>query len=222
LLDVVFRRHTQARRLVLRLDSGGTSVLVTVPNGVSRVRALEFTERSRDWIAKRMKSRGDSIHLTPGSEVPIRGRNHVIRHIPSLRGAVMADPVTCVLHVPGEPPHVKRRILDWLKAAARADLTAASARHAASMGVTYRRIVVRDQRSRWGSCSAAGDLSYSWRLILAPDYVLDYVAAHEVAHLKHHDHSSRFWRLVLAHCPHAAKAKQWLKTHGQDVHRVVV
>ena len=89
------------------------------------------------------------------------------------------------------------------------------------MGVDYRRITIRDQRSRWGSCSASGELSYSWRLILAPDYVLDYVAAHEVAHLRHLDHSQRFWRLVLTHCQGAAKAKNWLRAHGQDVHRVV-
>jgi predicted metal-dependent hydrolase len=90
------------------------------------------------------------------------------------------------------------------------------------MGVKFRRITIRDQRSRWGSCSAGGDLSYSWRLILAPDYVLDYVAAHEVAHLRHLDHSPRFWRLVLTHCPNATRAKNWLRIHGQDVHRVVV
>ena len=221
-LDVVFRRHAQARRLVLRLDGNGQNVLVTVPNGVSRMRALEFTERSRDWIAQHLKTRGDAIHLAPGHEVPIRGKLYLIRHVASPRGAVLADHFTGVLHVPGDLPHVKRRILDWLKAAARADVTAASARYATAMGVSYRRITVRDQRSRWGSCSAGGDLSYSWRLILAPDYVLDYVAAHEVAHLKHHDHSQRFWRLVLTHCPHAAKAKAWLKAHGQDVHRVVV
>ena len=89
------------------------------------------------------------------------------------------------------------------------------------MGVSFRRIIIRDQRSRWGSCSASGELSYSWRLILAPPYVLDYVAAHEVAHLRHLDHSKHFWRLVLTHCRDAGRAKNWLRTHGQEVHRVV-
>ena len=93
---------------------------------------------------------------------------------------------------------------------------------AARMGVKFRRVTIRDQKTRWGSCSAGGDLSYSWRLILTPDYVLDYVAAHEVAHLRHLDHSPRFWRVVLTHCPNAARAKNWLRIHGQEVHRVVV
>jgi predicted metal-dependent hydrolase len=220
-LDVVFRRHAQARRLVLRLNSTGTGVLVTVPQGVSRVKALEFTARSRGWIEERMRSRGGLIHLEPGHVLPLRGIRHEIRHVDSRRGVVTVDPVRGVIQVPGDPRHVKRRLLDFLKAAAREDLTEASERYSELMGVRYRRITIRDQRSRWGSCSASGDLSYSWRLILAPDYVLDYVAAHEVAHLRHLDHSQRFWRLVLTHCPDAARAKNWLRAHGQDVHRVV-
>ena len=218
---MVFRRHAQARRLVLRLNSTGTGVLVTVPNGVSRIRALEFTARSRSWIEERVRSRGGLIHLEPGHVLPLRGICHEIRHVDSRRGVVKADPVRAIIEVPGESQHVKRRLLDYLKAAAREDLTRASERYAALMGVSYRRITIRDQRSRWGSCSAGGALSYSWRLILAPDYVLDYVAAHEVAHLRHLDHSPRFWRLVLTHCHGAARAKNWLRTHGQEVHRVV-
>lgn len=221
-LDVVFRRHAQARRLVLRLNATGTGVLVTVPRGVSRARALEFTERSRSWIEERVRARGGLIHLAHGSALPLRGIEHDVRHVPGRRGVVTADRDRLYIDVPGEPAHLPRRLLDFLKAEARADLTRASARYAALMGVKYRRITIRDQRSRWGSCSASGDLSYSWRLILAPSYVLDYVAAHEVAHLRHLDHSRNFWRLVLGHCPNAARARNWLREHGQEVHRVVV
>jgi predicted metal-dependent hydrolase len=221
-VDVVFRRHAQARRLVLRLGGDGASVIVTVPPGVSRARALEFAERSRPWIEDRITARGELIRLAPGHRLPLRGVLHEIRHLDSRRGTVTVDPVANVIHVPGDPRHTERRLLDFLKAAARAELARASERYAGLMGVKYRRLVIRDQRSRWGSCSAGGDLSYSWRLILTPSYVLDYVAAHEVAHLRHLDHGPRFWRLVLSHCPHAATAKAWLKANGQEVHRVVV
>ena len=221
-LDVTFRRHAQARRLVLRLNATGTAVLVTVPRGVSRARALEFTERSRSWIEDRVRARGGLIHLADGSTLPLRGIEHDIRHVGGRRGVVTADRDRLYINVPGEPAHLPRRVLDFLKAEARADLATATAKYAGLMGVKFRRITIRDQRSRWGSCSASGDLSYSWRLILAPDYVLDYVAAHEVAHLRHLDHSPRFWRLVLTHCPNAARARNWLRLHGQEVHRVVV
>lgn len=220
-LDVVFRRHAQARRLVLRLNATGTGVLVTVPKGVSRARALEFTERSRSWIEDRVRARGGLIPLAHGASLPLRGIEHEIRHLPGRRGIVSVDALRSLINVPGDESHVARRLHDFLKAEARADLTLASHRYAGLMGVKFRRISIRDQRSRWGSCSASGDLSYSWRLILAPEYVLDYVAAHEVAHLRFLDHSPRFWRLVLTHCPNAARAKNWLRIHGQDVHRVL-
>ncbi len=221
-LDVVFRRHAQARRLVLRLNASGTGVIVTVPNGVSRGKALDFTERSRSWIEEQIKSRAALIRLEHGHIISLRGVNHEIRHVNSRRGVVSLDPACGLIHVPGEPAHVTRRLLDFLKTEAREDLMLASKRYAALMDVSFRRIVIRDQKSRWGSCSAAGELSYSWRLILTPDYVLDYVAAHEVAHLRHLDHSARFWRLVLTHCPNAGKARNWLLQHGQEVHRVIV
>ena len=219
---VRFKRHAQARRLVLRLSTDGVSVVVTVPPRVSRAEALSFAERSHDWVAKRLEAQGGSIALAPGGRIPLRGVDHEIRHVPARRGTVAVDATESVILVPGDGPHLPRRLTDWMKTVARADLLAASRKYAALMEVSYRRITIRDQRSRWGSCSAAGELSYSWRLILTPPHVLDYVAAHEVAHLKHMNHGSRFWRLVLTHCPDAAAAKRWLKTHGHNVHRIRV
>ena len=221
-IDVIFRRNGRARRLVLRLNSEGTAAVVTVPGGVSRARALDFVKRSADWIETRLRQQGERIVLAPGQSVPLRGAPHEIRHLAKQRGTVTADPLAKIILVPGDLPHVARRLADWLKTAARQELTAASQRYASAMGVTVRRITIRDQSSRWGSCSAAGDLSYSWRLILAPPHVLDYVAAHEVAHLKHMNHGPQFWRLVLKHCPQASLAKNWLKTQGQSVHRIAL
>ncbi len=220
-VDVMFRRNAGARRLILRLNTEGTAAVVTVPSGVSRAQALDFVTRSADWLVERLSRRGENIPLQPGSTIPLRGEQHDIRHINLRRGTVTVDPLARNILVPGDIPHVARRLVDFLKVSARLDLAAASQRYAAAMGVTFRRITIRDQRSRWGSCSARGELSYSWRLILTPSYVLDYVAAHEVAHLVHMNHGRKFWRLVLSHCPEASKAKKWLKEHGQDVHRFI-
>ena len=221
-IEVRFRRHAQARRLVLRLTAEAAAVVVTVPPGATRAQALDFASRSRDWIEQHLASHGGAIALKPGNRIALRGVDHEIRHLPSRRGTVTVDASEAVIHVPGDLPHMPRRLADWMKLAARTDVTAACQKYAGLMAVNYRRITIRDQRSRWGSCSAAGELSFSWRLILTPPHVLDYVAAHEVAHLKHLDHGPRFWRLVLTHCPEAAAAKRWLKAHGQSVHRIIV
>jgi predicted metal-dependent hydrolase len=121
--------------------------------------------------------------------------------------------------VAGDAPYVERRIGDFLRREAQRDLSAASRRAADMIGVSVKRISVRDQSSRWGSCSTTGVLSYSWRLILAPPFVLDYLAIHEVAHLVEMNHSPRFWRLVNRMCPDAERAKVWLDVHGADLHR---
>jgi predicted metal-dependent hydrolase len=112
-----------------------------------------------------------------------------------------------------------RRVHDFLKREARKDLHKASLAYADELGVRVRRVSIRDQSSRWGSCTSAGSLSYSWRLILAPPFVLDYLAAHEVAHLVEMNHSPRFWRVCARICSHVERAKRWLDTYGNDLHR---
>ena len=120
--------------------------------------------------------------------------------------------------VPGRPAHLERRLGDWLKRQAVLDLTIASRQHAKRLGVEFCRIAVRDTSSRWGSCSATGTLSFSWRLILAPPFVLDNAAAHEVAHLEEMNHNRRFWSLVHMLCPETDMARSWLKAHGNGLH----
>jgi predicted metal-dependent hydrolase len=124
-----------------------------------------------------------------------------------------------IICVAGGAEHMERRVLDYLKREARKDLQKASLAYADELGVRVKRVSIRDQSSRWGSCTAAGSLSFSWRLILAPAFVLDYLAAHEVAHLVEMNHSARFWRVVAKVCPSVERAKSWLDTHGNDLHR---
>lgn len=215
-IAVSFRRNAKARRLVLRLSRDRAGVIVTLPPRVSRSEALDFARKSSRWISERLKSEPAGRPLRTGAEILIRGERCLIRHSGSRRGTV-ALAEACVI-VSGDEAHLGRRLTDWLKAEAKRDLLKASEFYATAMGVKFHRLSVRDQKSRWGSCSSDGTLSYSWRLVLAPPFVLDYVAAHEVAHLKHMNHGRHFWRLVLTHCPNASRAKSWLKAHGAELH----
>lgn len=216
------KRNRRARRYTLRIHSGTREVILTMPQRGSVREAKAFAQKHGGWVAARLRRLPDAAPFTPGAIVPLRGLEHRIVHCPGRRGTVWTEQDEGgdnTIRVAGDVPHVERRVADFLRREAQRDLSAASHRAAASIGVTVRRISVRDQSSRWGSCSTTGVLSYSWRLILAPPFVLEYLAIHEVAHLVEMNHSPRFWRLVHRMCPDADRAKVWLDVHGADLHR---
>jgi len=221
IFPVQLRRHAQARRYTLRVRAADHAVVLTMPLRGSVKEARAFAERNGGWIAARLKRLPQPIPLADGLELPLRGVPHRIAHRVGARGTVWIEagntmPLLCVA---GAPAHLARRVRDFLKREAKRDLETASRRYAALLGVAVRRVSVRDQSSRWGSCTAAGVLSYSWRLILSPPHVLDYLAAHEVAHLIEMNHSRKFWRVVAGICPEWQRAKGWLNAHGAALHR---
>ena len=219
---VRLRRHAQARRYTLRIHAASREVVLTMPLRGSLREAKAFAEKHGGWIAARLGRLPRPAPFAPGETIPLRGVPHRIVHRRGTRGTVwveLGETGEHLLCVAGEPPHLARRIRDFLKREARRDLEAASRKYAAQLGVAVKHVTVRDQSSRWGSCSTGGALSYSWRLILAPPHVLDYLAAHEVAHLVEMNHSRRFWRLLERICPAMPQAKAWLDAHGTDLHR---
>jgi len=219
---VRLRRHRLARRYTLRIAATTREVILTIPPRGTLKEAREFAQKHGGWIAARLGRLPEAIHFADGICVPLRGAPHRIAHRPGSRGTVWVEangadePLLCVA---GQVPHVDRRIGDFLRREAKRDLETASFHFANALGVTVKRVAVRDQASRWGSCSSTGVLSYSWRLVLAPPFVLNYLAAHEVAHLAEMNHSARFWRLVQRLCPDHQRAKVWLDVHGSDLHR---
>jgi predicted metal-dependent hydrolase len=220
--SVRVRRHPQARRYTLRIQAATREVVLTMPPRGSLREARDFAQRHGGWIAARLRRLPSVVAFAHGTVVPVRGIEHRIEHRRGARGTVwseLAPDGAHLLCVAGEAPHVSRRVADHLKREARHDLEAASRRYAGQLGVRLRRVSIRDPSSRWGSCSTTGVLSYSWRLILAPPFVLDYLAAHEVAHLVEMNHSPRFWRTVLRVCADTRRAKAWLDAHGAELHR---
>ena len=219
---VRIRRHRQARRYTLRIHTASREVILTMPPRGSVREAKEFAQKHGGWIAARLRRLPEAAPFADGTVLPLRGVQHRIVHRSGTRGTVWletapdGEPLLCVA---GQAPYIDRRVSDYLRREALRDLGISSRRAAERLGVTIRRISVRDQSSRWGSCSTTGVLSYSWRLILAPPFVLDYLAVHEVAHLIEMNHSQRFWRLVNGICADANRAKQWLDIHGTDLHR---
>lgn len=219
---VALRRRPSARRLTLRVSSATGEVVLTIPERTALATAQRFADAHGGWIAARLARVPDRVGFEPGALVPVRGVPHRIDHAPGVRGVVRVrrdEAGHPIIAVSCDGPHVARRVREYLEGEARRDLAAAVARHTAALGIPARRITVRDTRSRWGSCSSKGHLSFSWRLILAPPPVLDYLAAHEVAHLKEMNHSERFWRELRRLCPGTDEAEAWLKRHGAELHR---
>jgi predicted metal-dependent hydrolase len=218
---VALKRLSSARRFTLRVRGATRDVVLTMPARSSLRSAREFAERHAAWIGARLARLPRPVTFEPFSVAPLRGTDHTIVHFPGARGVVWveqreAGPTICVA---GDLAHVARRVADFLKREAREDLEAAVQRHCKALGLEARRITLRDTTSRWGSCSSTGALNFSWRLILAPPFVLDYLAAHEVAHFIHMNHSPAFWKVTHRLFPETDRAEQWLKTHGASLHR---
>lgn len=218
---VRIKRHRQARRYTLRVQAATREVMLTMPQRGSLKEAKAFAERNGAWIVVRLNRLPDAAPFSNGFCVPLRGVPHRIVHRQGQRGTVWveADGEDRLLCVVGDLPHVPRRVADYLKREARRELDRVAKTYAMALGVSVKRLSVRDQSSRWGSCSSTGVLSFSWRLILAPPHVLDYLAAHEVVHLVEMNHSRKFWRLLREICPDMDLAKNWLNVHGTDLHR---
>jgi len=204
--------HPNAKRIGLRVDRGDGRVRVTIPRGARVADGLRFAWARTAWLRRQLDAAPPTVPLVHGTQLPILGETHVIRHEPEGRFGVRRE--AGIIRVAGAGEHVPRRVSEHLKREARAAIRPRVRDHAASIGHTPGRVSVRDTRSRWGSCSARGELSFSWRLILAPEAVLTYLVAHEVAHLRHRDHGPAFWALVRSLVPDADAQRRWLREQG--------
>ena len=213
LVPLTLRRSARAVRISLRVSQLDGRVTLTMPNGVSEKEALKFAHEKADWIRSHLQNSVDSSVVALGSDIPIEGH---LRQIVSAQGRRVVLDVDEVA-VPEDA--VARRLERFLKERARDRLVDAADHYADVLGRSYSKITLRDTRSRWGSCSSQGALMFSWRLILAPPGVLQYVAAHEVAHLAEMNHSAKFWAQVeRIHGPYSGP-RHWLRSQGSTLHQ---
>ncbi|HTH16281.1 MAG TPA: SprT family zinc-dependent metalloprotease [Magnetospirillum sp.] len=216
---VTVQRSALARRISLRVDPARGAVLM-LPVKASLAEGQRFLLAHRVWLAERLARLPGPVALDHGASVPLLGVPHVIRHAPEARRGVWVEDGAVM--VSGLLEHVGRRVGDFLKAEAKREIVPRAHDLAAKLGRKVGRVSVKDTRSRWGSCSSAGDLAFSWRLVLAPDWVLGYVVAHEVAHLVEMNHSPAFWAVVEDLVGDAKVHRRWLKLHGPGLHRFQV
>lgn len=213
---VAVRISPRARRLSLRVDAAARGVELVLPRRFSAETAITFVAQHRGWIAARVAAMPPPLRLADGATVPLFGVPHRIRRVTEPQ----APPVAIVgdeIRVRGDPVHLPRRVIDHLKALAQRDFAARARPLAERLGKNVTRVGVRDPKSRWGSCSSKGALSFSWRLVFAPEPVVQYVVAHEVAHLVEMNHSPRFWGVVASLVPDSAAPRAWLRRHRAEL-----
>ena len=222
---LIARVNRRAKRLIVKVDPVAGEILVTAPSKRTLPEAIAFAQERADWIAGQLDDSLKGKPFAPGAVVPYCGVDHIVVHAGGPRSPVGVDPSffedACAqtlgppaIRVGGDAAHVNRRLTDWLKRQARKKLTERADHYAERLGKKRGPIRIRDTRSRWGSCSSDGALSFSWRLILTPPHILDYVAAHECAHLIHMNHSPAFWRVLAELGVDARGASDWFRVHG--------
>lgn len=222
---VEVRRSPTARRLILRVRGATRDAVLTIPKRTSIAEARCFAERQAAWLGARLRRLPETVHFEAGAVIPVRGVPTLIVSRPSERGVAWLDPshdsddALQALCVAGDPAHLPRRVVDYLRRECRRDLDRAVAAAATKIGRQPPTITLRDTATRWGSCTSSGRLNFSWRLILAPSFVLDYLAAHEVAHLVHMNHSAKYWALCRSLNVDTNRAEAWLNAQGGLLHR---
>lgn len=213
--------NPRARRLILRLDEKAREGVAVAPRERDLPAAAAFAAERVEWIAARLASVPERLDFVEGAVIPLRGEPCRLTLEGEGRLARLhAKGEDLVLSAPGAAETFAARVTRYLKKAALSDLGDAVERHCEALGVSVAKISVKDTRTRWGSCTSAGHMSFSWRLVCAPGPVLDYVAAHECAHLLEMNHSQRFWNHVARTCPDWRRQRAWLRTHGQSLHAI--
>lgn len=214
-IPLILRRSARAKRISLRISQLDGRVTLTLPKRLAEREALDFARSKEGWIRKHLDARGEDLQVMPGAEVPVAGQMLKVVRGQGRRVQIGTD----IIAVPGPEDRVGARLAGHLKLVARDRLAEASDAYAAQLGLGYSRLTLRDTRSRWGSCTSDGGLMFSWRLIMTPPEVLNYVAAHEVAHLAQMNHSPAFWAEVTRLYGDYEPPRRWLRTHGGGLHR---
>ncbi len=214
---ISIKKNARSKRLTMRVDPYKGIINVTTPKRVSKRKVISFILEHQEWLAKQHQSLKGPISFDEGAIIPIKGKAFTIQHIEK-RGIYIEKQRTYLI-VSCPKLRLKSAIKRYLKEQARKTLTKLAQEKATQIDKSIANISIKDTKTRWGSCSSKNNLNFSWRIIMAPDYVIDYLVAHEVAHLQHMNHSKAFWDLCFTLSKDGSQGKKWLRTHGSELQR---
>jgi predicted metal-dependent hydrolase len=216
-IPVRIRKNTRARRMILRIDNNINGAVVTLPSWTSEREALLMVQEKSDWVLAKLDNMPTKISFESGVQIPFLGEYHIVYHDPNQKEVVKKGENE--IRLGGREEHLSRRLGDWLRKEAKIIIQPKAIEMAKKLNGKIGRISIRDTKSRWGSCAASGNLSFCWRLILTPEWVLNYVIAHEVSHLRHMNHGPEFWQTVADFNVRVDAARVWLSKNAEQLHR---
>lgn len=208
--QIIIKKNRRAHHLRLSINRFGQPVL-TIPFLCPKWYALKWVQKQQGWIEKHTFL---PTGFQPDQQITLCGHIYILKHDPNQKMNQMTD---SQIIIGGESAFFNRRVRDLIKSQFLSHLKEKVKKTANRLNLPYGKITLRDTSSRWGSCSATGNLSFCWRIALAPDFVIDYLIAHEVSHLKHMDHGVQFWKTVNTLTPYTIRAKSWLKHNGKKL-----
>lgn len=215
-MDIKVVQSRSARRMTLKINEKERVPVLAVPRFCSRKQAINFVTEHTDWIVKALGKLPEVKYFAAGETISLFGQSVVIEHHPEARRGVWLEEGK--LCVSGAAEFIHRRVKDYIKKRAGEEFYAHSKQLTDRIGSKLAGVSIKDTTSRWGSCSTLKHINYSWRIALAPDFVIDYLMAHEVSHLKHPDHSDAFWACVATLCPEWSNGRIWLKRYGKTLY----
>ena len=209
-------KSPRAKRLTLKVDSKERQAILSIPPRCTQKQAIAFVRTHQEWILNGLKNLPQIQKFTSGQSISLFGKKILIQHAPEKRWGARIE--KDILYVSGGSEFTHRRVKDFIKKEAQKKFLSLSQKLATKINCSVNDVVIKDTKSRWGSCSSLNNINYNWRLALAPQEVIDYIVAHEVSHLAHQDHSEEFWECVATLCPNYETGQEWLKQHGKELY----
>ena len=209
-------KSSRAKRLTLRIDNKERLPVLSIPPRCTQKQAIAFINLHHDWIISNLNKLPKLERFSSGQSISLFGKAIKIQHAPEKRWGARIE--KGILYVSGDIEFIHRRVKDFIKKEAQIKFYKQTQQLALKIGCTVNDVVIKDTKSRWGSCSSLNNINYCWRLALAPQSVIDYIIAHEVSHLAHQDHSYEFWQCVKHLCPDYEISQNWLKEHGKELY----
>ncbi len=215
-IDLIIKKSAQAKKLTLRIDSKERKPVLTLPKRYSQKKAIEFVSLHKSWIEECLQKLPPSKKFEPEESISLMGKKYILQHCPEKRCGAKIEEDKII--VSGAREFFHRRVCDFCKKTAAKELLKKTKQMAKKIGCHVNHVTIKDTKSRWGSCSSLDNINYNWRIVLAPEFVIDYLIAHEVSHLLHQNHSSDFWDCVYQLYAKAPEGKEWLKAHGKELY----